>query len=85
MTKNKSKFATVIDTLAIKTDINNVEDFTIVNDENYDYINRLSDNFNDSQMALKVNLHTKFGEMTLDKLNKFNCALEDSLSENRSD
>ena len=81
MTKNKSKFATVIDTLAIKTDINNVEDFTIVNDENYDYINRLSDNFNDSQMALKVNLHTKFGEMTLDKLNKFNCALEDSLSE----
>lgn len=81
MTKNKSKFATVIDTLAIKNDINNFEDFTIVNNENFDYIDRLSDSFDNSQMALKVNLHTRYGEMTLDKLNKFNCALEDSLSE----
>lgn len=81
MTKNKAEFKSVIDTIAIKNDINNFEDFTIVSNDNYDYIDRLSDNFNDSQMALKVNLHTRFGEMTLDKLNKFNCALEDSLSE----
>ena len=81
MTKNKTEFKSVIDTIAIKTDINNVEDFTIVNDENFDYIDRLSDSFDNSQMALKVNLHTRYGEMTLDKLNKFNCALEDSLEE----
>lgn len=81
MTKNKAEFKSIIDTIAIKTDINNVEDFTIVNDENFDYINKLSDDFNDSRMTLKVNLHTKFGEMTLDNLKKFNCALEDSLSE----
>lgn len=79
MTRNKAEFKSIIDTIAIKTDINNVEDFTIVNNENFDYIDRLSDSFNDSQMALKVNLHTKFGEMTLDNLKKFNCALEDSL------
>lgn len=81
MTRNKTEFKSVIDTIAIKNDINNFEDFTIVSNENYDYIDRLSDDFNNSQMALKVNLHTRYGEMTLDKLNKFNCALEDSLSE----
>lgn len=81
MTKNKAEFKSIIDTIAIKTDINNVEDFTIVNDENFDYINKLSDDFNDSRMTLKVNLHTKFGEMTLDNLKKFNCALEDSLED----
>lgn len=81
MIKNKAEFKSIIDTIAIKTDINNVEDFTIVNDENFDYINKLSDDFNDSRMTLKVNLHTKFGEMTLDNLKKFNCALEDSLEE----
>ena len=81
MTKNKTEFKSVVDTIAIKTDINNFEDFTIVNDENFDYINKLSDDFNNSQMTLKVNLHTRYGEMTLDKLNKFNCALEDSLEE----
>lgn len=81
MARNKAEFKSIIDTIAIKTDINNVEDFTIVNDENFDYINKLSDDFNDSRMTLKVNLHTKFGEMTLDNLKKFNCALEDSLSE----
>lgn len=79
MTKNKTEFKSVIDTIAIRTDINNVEDFTIVNDENFEYIDKLSDDFNDSRMTLKVNLHTKFGEMTLDNLKKFNCALEDSL------
>lgn len=81
MTRNKAEFKSIIDTIAIKNDINNFEDFTIVSNENYDYIDRLSDDFNNSQMALKVNLHTRYGEMTLDKLNKFNCALEDSLSD----
>lgn len=81
MTKSKSKFATVIDTLAVKTDINNLEDFTRVNKENYEYIERLSDDFNNSQMALKVNLHTRYGEMTLDSVKKFNNALEESLAE----
>ena len=83
MARNKAEFKSVIDTIAIKNDINNFEDFTIVSNDNYDYIDRLSDDFNNSQMALKVNLHTRFGEMTLDKFNKFNCALEDSLSEIR--
>lgn len=81
MTKNKAEFKSIIDTIAIKNDINNFEDFTIVSNENYDYIDRLSDSFDNSQMALKVNLHTRYGEMTLDKLNKFNCALEDSLED----
>lgn len=81
MARNKAEFKSIIDTIAIKNDINNFEDFTIVNNENFDYIDRLSDSFDNSQMALKVNLHTRYGEMTLDKLNKFNCALEDSLSE----
>lgn len=81
MTKNKVEFKSVIDTIAIRTDINNVKDFTVVNNENYEYIDKLSDNFNDSQMTLKVNLHTRFGEMVLDNVKKFNTALEESLSD----
>lgn len=81
MTRNKAEFKSVIDTIAIRTDINNVEDFTRVNNENYEYIDKLSDNFNDSQMTLKVNLHTRFGEMVLDSAKKFNNALEESLSD----
>lgn len=81
MTKNKAEFKSVIDTIAIRTDINNVNDFTVVNNENYEYINKLSDSFDNSQMMLKVNLHTKYGEMVLDNVKKFNTALEESLSE----
>lgn len=80
MTK-KAEFKSVIDTIAIRTDINNVNDFTVVNNENYEYINKLSDSFDNSQMMLKVNLHTKYGEMVLDNVKKFNTALEESLSE----
>lgn len=81
MTKNKAEFKSVIDTIAIRTDINNVNDFTVVNNENYEYINKLSDSFDNSQMTLKVNLHTKYGEMVLDNVKKFNTALEESLNE----
>lgn len=81
MTRNKAEFKSVIDTIAIRTDINNVNDFTVVNNENYEYINKLTDSFDNSQMTLKVNLHTKFGEMVLDNVKKFNTALEESLSE----
>lgn len=81
MTKNKAEFKSVIDTIAIRTDINNVKDFTVVNNENYEYINKLTDSFDNSQMTLKVNLHTTYGEMTLDNVKKFNTALEESLSE----
>lgn len=80
MAKNVD-FATVIDTIAIKTDINNTVDFTVINNDNFEYIERLSDNFNDSQMTLKVNLHTTYGEMTLDSMKKFNNALEESMEE----
>lgn len=81
MTKNKAEFKSVIDTIAIRTDINNVKDFTVVNNENYEYINKLTDSFDNSQMTLKVNLHTTYGEMTLDNVKKFNTALEESLSD----
>lgn len=81
MTKNKAEFKSVIDTIAIKTDINNVNDFTVVNNENYEYINKLTDSFDNSQMTLKVNLHTRYGEMVLDNVKKFNTALEESLNE----
>ena len=81
MTKNKTEFKSVIDTIAIRTDINNVKDFTFVNNENYEYINKLTDSFDNSQMTLKVNLHTKFGEMVLDNVKKFNTALEESLND----
>lgn len=81
MTRNKAEFKSVIDTIAIRTDINNVNDFTVVNNDNYEYINKLSDSFDNSQMMLKVNLHTKYGEMTLDNVKKFNTALEESLNE----
>lgn len=81
MTKNKAEFKTVIDTIAVKVDINNLNDFTIVSNDNYDYIERLSDSFNNSQMTLKVNLHTKFGEMTLNSFKKYNSALNSSLAE----
>lgn len=81
MTKNKTEFKSVIDTIAIRTDINNVKDFTVVNNENYEYINKLTDSFDNSQMTLKVNLHTKFGEMVLDNVKKFNTALEESLND----
>lgn len=78
---NKAEFKSVIDTIAIRTDINNVNDFTVVNNENYEYINKLTDSFDNSQMTLKVNLHTTYGEMTLDNVKKFNTALEESLSD----
>lgn len=81
MTKNKAEFKSVIDTIAIRTDINNVKDFTVVNNENYEYINKLTDSFDNSQMTLKVNLHTRYGEMVLDNVKKFNTALEESLSD----
>ena len=81
MTKNKAEFKSVIDTIAIRTDINNVNDFTVVTNENYEYINKLTDSFDNSQMTLKVNLHTRYGEMVLDNVKKFNTALEESLSE----
>lgn len=81
MIRNKAEFKSVIDTIAIKTDINNVNDFTVVNNENYEYINKLSDSFDNSQMMLKVNLHTKYGEMVLDNVKKFNTALEESLND----
>ena len=81
MTKNKAEFKSVIDTIAIRTDINNVNDFTVVNNDNYEYINKLSDSFDNSQMTLKVNLHTKYGEMVLDNVKKFNTALEESLND----
>lgn len=81
MTRNKAEFKSVIDTIAIRTDINNVNDFTVVNNENYEYINKLTDSFDNSQMTLKVNLHTRYGEMVLDNVKKFNTALEESLSE----
>lgn len=77
----KAEFKSVIDTIAIRTDINNVKDFTVVNNENYEYINKLTDSFDNSQMTLKVNLHTTYGEMTLDNVKKFNTALEESLSD----
>lgn len=81
MTAKKEAFATVIDTVAVRVDINNLNDFTKVSKENYDYIDRLSDSFDNSKMSLKVNLHTKFGEMTLNSLKKYNCALNSSLAE----
>lgn len=81
MTRNKAEFKSVIDTIAIRTDINNVNDFTVVNNENYEYINKLTDSFDNSQMTLKVNLHTRYGEMVLDNVKKFNTALEESLSD----
>lgn len=81
MIKNKVEFATVIDTIAAKVDINNLNDFTIVSNDNYDYIERLSDSFDNSKMSLKVNLHTKYGEMTLNSVKKYNSALNSSLAE----
>ena len=76
-----TKFNTIIDTISIKTDINNLNDFTKVNSENYEYIERLTDNFDNSKMVLKVNLHNKYGELTLDSLKKHNKATIESLAE----
>lgn len=76
-----NKFKAIIDTIAIKTDINNVYDFTRINNENFDYIEKLADNFENSKMAIKVNLHTRYGEMTLDSLKKYNGAIAESLAE----
>ena len=81
MIKNKVEFKSVIDTVAVRVDINNLNDFTTVSNDNYDYIERLSDSFDNSQMTLKVNLHTKYGEMTLDNVKKYNSALNSSLAE----
>ena len=41
MTKSKVEFVSTIDTIAVKIDINNLNDFTIVSNDNYDYIERL--------------------------------------------
>lgn len=76
---NKKEFVTVVDTVAIKTDITNFSDFTKVNSDRYDYIDRVGDNFDTSQMKVKINLHTRFGEMTLNKLQAHDKALLDTL------
>lgn len=84
MNKSKTKnqtFNTTIDTIAIKTDINNFEDFTKVNKKTYDYVERLNDSFDNSKMSLKINLHNKYGEMTLNNLTEYNKALQYSLDE----
>lgn len=81
MIKNKVEFKSVIDTVAVRVDINNLNDFTIVSNDNYDYIERLSDNFDNSKMSLKVNLHTRYGEMTLNSFKKYNSALNSSLAD----
>lgn len=81
MTKNKAEFVTVIDTVAVRVDINNLNDFKIVSNDNYDYIERLSDDFDNSKMTLKVNLHTRYGEMTLNSFKKYNSALNSSLAD----
>lgn len=81
MIKNKVEFATVIDTVAVRVDINNLNDFTIVTNDNYDYIERLSDSFDNSKMSLKVNLHNKYGEMTLNSVKKYNKATVESLAD----
>lgn len=75
MTKSKVEFVSTIDTIAVKIDINNLNDFTIVSNDNYDYIERLSDSFDNSKMLLKVNLHNRYGEMTLNSFKKYNSAL----------
>lgn len=72
-------FNTVIDTVAIKTDINNIKDFTKVNNDRYDFINRIGDNFDNSEMKLKINLHTKYGECNINKLDINNKVLVESL------
>lgn len=81
MTKSKVEFVSTIDTIAVKIDINNLNDFTIVSNDNYDYIERLSDSFDNSKMLLKVNLHNRYGEMTLNSFKKYNSALNSSLAE----
>ena len=81
MIKNKVEFKSVIDTVAVRVDINNLNDFTTVSNDNYDYIERLSDDFDNSKMSLKVNLHNKYGEMTLNSFKKYNSALNSSLAE----
>ena len=66
----KKQFKTVIDTVAITSDINNFDDFTKVNNERFDCIDRIRDNFDNSNMTLKLNLHTKYGEMNIDTYKK---------------
>lgn len=77
---NNIEFKTIIDTIAIDNNINNFEDFTTVNKENYEYITELKDDFKKCSKRVKLSLDKKYGELTLDTHNKHNIALEESLN-----
>ena len=81
MTKDKAQFKVLIDTLQISTDINNVVDYTKINNDIFEYVERTGDNFDNAQMKIKLNPHTKYGEGTIDKLHKHNNAVNEMLME----
>ena len=77
---NNIEFKTIIDTIAIDNNINNFEDFTTVNKENYEYITELKDDFKKCSKRVRLSLDKKYGELTLDTYSKHNIALEESLN-----
>lgn len=75
----------VIDTIAINSDINNFNDFTIVNKDNFDYVERLGEIIDNRtqklSMRVKINLHTKYGHTTINSTKKHSEYLENALNE----
>lgn len=78
---NNIEFKTIIDTIAIDNNINNFNDFTTVNKDNYDYITELKDDFKKCTKRVRLSLDKRYGELTLDTHNKHSMAIEESLRE----
>ena len=81
MSKEKTKFKALIDTIEVSTDINNLKDFTKVNNDRFDYVDRIRDDFDNSKMTIKLNPHTKYGEGVIDKLHKHNEVMNEMMIE----
>lgn len=81
MSKEKTKFKALIDTVEISTDINNLKDFKSISDDRFEHIDIITDSFDNCQRRLKINLNNKYGEGTIKKLSEHNEIMKNELKE----
>lgn len=81
MSKEKTKFKALIDTIEVSTDINNLKDFKSISDDRFEHIDIITDSFDNCQRRLKINLNNKYGEGTIKKLSEHNEIMINELKE----
>ena len=62
MSKEKTEFKTLIDTMEVSIDINNIKDFTTISDDRFEHIDIITDSFDSLNRKIKLNLNNKYGE-----------------------